>query len=209
MSLRKDARGGRLSEKPLRLRAGLACGFALLISGCGLGVQRAAYEKDREETRKEVGAIRSQLLAHTQILANHGRSLNEFKLRLRDAASSAEEKFKELKAKPAREQGAPQPAPKKASAGKPAGGSEARVNTRYVRRAYRGLPLNFAGGYRAPRGASYPYRLAPGTRVAVLSADSRGFTRVQVKSGRWAGETMWVRTRWLIRRAPSLSRGGS
>ncbi len=202
MSLRKDARGGRL-------RAGLACGLALLISGCGLGVRRAAYEKDREETRKEVGAIRSQLLAHTQILANHGRSLNEFKLRLRDAASSAEEKFKGLKAKSAREQGAPQPAPKKASAGKPAGGSEARVNTRYVRRAYRGLPLNFAGGYRAPRGASYPYRLAPGTRVAVLSADSRGFTRVQVKSGRWAGETMWVRTRWLIRRAPSLSRGGS
>lgn len=209
MSLRKDARGRRLNEKPLRLRAGLACGFALLISGCGLGVRRAAYEKDREETRKEVSAIRSQLLAHTQILANHGRSLNEFKLQLRDAASGNENKSGELRAKSTRERSAPQPAPKKASAGKPADRSEARVNTRYVRRAYRGLPLNFAGGYSEPRGASYPYRLAPGTRVAVLSADSRGFTRVRVTSGRWAGETMWVRTRWLTKRAPSRARGGS
>lgn len=210
MIRRKGARIRRLSEGRRLLRAAaFVCGVATQLSGCGLVVTRAGYEKNREETRKEVGAIRSQLLAHAQILANHGRALNEFKLQLRDAASATEKTLGELKAKSMEARSSPEPAPKKALSKKPAARSEARVETRYIRRAYRGLPLNFAGGYREPRGAGYPYKLAPGTRVAVLSANRRGFTRVQVKSGRWTGEKMWVRTRWLVERAPGRALGGS
>ena len=76
----------------------------------------------------------------------------------------------------------------------------------FVRATYRGLPLNYAGGYRKPRGKRYPYRLPPGTLVEVLSADRRGFTRIRVKSGRWKGRRMWVRTRWLVEKMKSRRR---
>ncbi len=209
MSRTNALRARLLPEKRPAFRACLACGLAMLVSGCGLVVHQALYEKDREQTQKEVNAIRSQLLAHTQILANHGKSVNEFKLQLRDAVMDVKKKVAALQAAPGRVAAPPKRTQKKEPASGPASRGGASGETRYVRRTYQGIPLNYAGGYREPRGARYPYRLAPGTRMAVLSRDRRGFTRVQVQSGRWKGKKMWVRTRWLTERAPGSGRGES
>lgn len=208
MSGRDAPQAGRFGEKRPGRRTGLACALALLASGCGLVVPQAVYEKDREQTQKEVNAIRSQLLAHTQILANHGKSVNEFKLQLRDAVVDVKKTVAALQAGPG---GAapPKRTEKKEPAKETASKGGASGETRYVRRTYQGIPLNYAGGYREPRGARYPYRLAPGTRMAVLSGDTRGFTRVEVQSGRWKGKKMWVRTRWLTERAPAGKGGRS
>jgi hypothetical protein len=74
------------------------------------------------------------------------------------------------------------------------------IRVMFIRRSYRGLPLNYAGGYRAPKGKRAPYTLPPGTRVRTLSGDDRGFTRVEVQTGRWKGKKMWVRSIWLVGR---------
>lgn len=78
----------------------------------------------------------------------------------------------------------------------------------FVRASYRGLPLNYAEGYRKPRGKRFPYKLPPGTLVEVLSIDNRGFTRILVKSGRWKKRKMWVRTRWLVVKMKSRRKKG-
>ncbi len=180
------------------LLAALAWG----ASGCGWVVTQAAYEKDKEQTQGQLQVIRKQLLAHTQILANHGKSINEVRLQLRDALSAA--KKPEGEAKPMEG-----PAPAVAKAAPPPEAGFPRGKSMFIRSVYEGLPLNYAGGYHAPRGARYPYKLAPGTQVEVLSGDDRGFTHVEVKSGQWRGRKMWVRTRWLVERpeAPGRPRG--
>ncbi len=185
--------------------------FSVLIaalSGCSLVVMQADYQEEKEESKKKVESIRGQLLAHTQILANHGKSLNEFKLQLRDAVSNFEKAVNEVKAKPKATMVSPKAARVKESALKPVRQSERFAGERYIRRTYRGLSLSYAGGYDVPRGSRYPYRLEPGTRVTVISGDRRGFTRVEVKSGRWAGKKMWVRTRWLTTQNPKRATGG-
>ena len=196
-------------ERHLKLRMVFICGLMAVLSGCSFVVMQTDYQEDKEQSQKEVGAIRSQLLAHTQILANHGKSLNEFKLQLRDAVSNVEKAVKELKAKPAQAMVSPKSEHKKESTAKPANQSEMHVGTRYIRRTYRGLFLSYAGGYDKPRGSRYPFQLKPGTRVSVISGDRRGFTRVEVKSGRWEGKKMWVRTRWLTEQAPNHKGGKS
>lgn len=198
-----------LGERHLKLRMVFACGLMAVFSGCSFVVMQTDYQEDKEQSQKEVSAIRSQLLAHTQILANHGKSLNEFKLQLRDTVSNVEKTVKELKAKPAQAMVSPKPENKKESTAKAANKSEMRAGTRYIRRTYRGLFLSYAGGYDKPRGSRYPFQLKPGTRVSVISGDRRGFTRVEVKSGRWEGKRMWVRTRWLTEQAPNHKGGKS
>ncbi|MDE0330279.1 MAG: hypothetical protein OXL41_00265 [Nitrospinae bacterium] len=196
-----------LGMKRLALRMVCICGLMTLLPGCSFVVLQADYEEDKAQSKKEVESIRGQLLAHTQILANHGKSLNEFKLQLRNAVSNVEKTVKELKAKPKTKMVSPLPKRKNESSVKFGRHSETYAGTRYIRRIYRGMPLSFAGGYEDPRGSRYPYRLEPGTRVAVISGDRRGFTRVEVRSGRWIGKKMWVRTRWLIERAPKRAKG--
>lgn len=187
----------------------LICVFMMMLSGCNLVVMQADYNEDKERNQREVNAVRSQLLAHTQILANHGKSLNEFKLQIRHAVSTVEKTVKELNRKPTKMADYAKPNRKKESARKPAGQNETAMGARYIRRTYRGLLLSYAGGYNDPRSSRYPYKLKPGTLVAVISSDRRGFTRVQVKSGRWEGKKMWVRTRWLTERAPKRIRSKS
>ena len=178
------------------------------LSGCSLVVLQADYQEDKEQRKKEVESIRGQLLAHTQVLANHGNSLNEFKLQLRDAVSNFEKAVTEVKTKSTATMVSPKPARVKESAVKPVRQRETFTGERYIRRTYRGLSLSYAGGYDVPRGSRYPYRLEPGTRVAVISGDRRGFTRVEVKSGPWSGKKMWVRTRWLTKQNPKPAKGG-
>ncbi len=194
--------------KLLAFRMMFIGGLMAVLSGCSLVVLQADYQEDQAQGKKEVESIRGQLLAHTQILANHGKSLNEFKLQLRDTVSNVEKTVKELKAKPKASVVFPKPERKKESAVKPANQSETYVGTRYIRRTYRGFSLSYAGGYDEPRGSRYRYRLKPGTRVAVVSGDRRGFTQVEVRSGRWSGKKMWVRTRWLTKQAPKRAMGG-
>ena len=190
------------NEKCPRLRVVLICVLMTMLSGCNLVVMQADYNEDKEKNQKEVSAVRSQLLAHTQILANHGKSLNEFKLQIRHAVSTVEKTVKELSGRPTSRTDYAKPNRKKESARKPASQNEITMATRYIRRTYRGLLLSYAGGYNEPGSSRYPYKLKPGTLVAVISSDRRGFTRVQVKSGRWEGKKMWVRTRWLTEQAP-------
>lgn len=198
-----------LGERHLKLHMVFICGLMAVLSGCSFVVMQTDYQEDKEQSQKEVSAIRSQLLAHTQILANHGKSLNEFKLQLRDTVSNVEKAVKELKAKPAQAMVSPKSEHNKESTAKPANQSEMHAGTRYIRRTYRGLFLSYAGGYDKPRGSRYPFQLKPGTRVSVISGDRRGFTRVEVKSGRWEGKKMWVRTRWLTEQAPNHKDGKS
>ena len=179
-------------------RMAFVCGL-LVLPGCSLVVMQADYEKDKRQNQRAVDSIRSQLLAHTQILANHGNSLNEFKLQLRDAVSNVQKTMKELKANSRQTAESPKQVRKQESAWKPADRSETHAATRYIRRTYQGLSLSYAGGYDEPRGSRYPYRLEPGTRVAVVSGERRGFTKVEVRTGRWLGKKMWVRTRWLVK----------
>ena len=197
------------SGRRLALRIVCICSLIVVLSGCSLVVMKADYQEDKSESQKQVESIRSQLLAHTQILANHGKSLNEFKLQLRDAVSNVEKTVGELKAKPKTTMVSPKLEQKKESAVKPAHQSEMNAGERYIRRTYQGLSLSYAGGYDEPRGSRYPYKLEPGTRVAVISGDRRGFTMVEVKSGRWEGKKMWVRTRWLTAQEPSRKDGES
>lgn len=198
-----------LDERRLKLHMVFICGLMAALSGCSFVVMQTDYQEDKQQSQKEVGAIRSQLLAHTQILANHGKSLNEFKLQLRDTVSNIEKAVKELKAKPAQAMVSPKSEHNKESTAKSANQSEMHAGTRYIRRTYRGLFLSYAGGYDKPRGSRYPFQLKPGTRVFVISGDRRGFTRVEVKSGRWEGKKMWVRTRWLTEQAPNHKDGKS
>lgn len=176
----------------------LLAGLGAASPGCGWIVSQAEFDKEKEQTRGQLDGIRKELLAHTQILANHGKAINEVRLQIRDALSGG--KSEERMARPAAP-GAGKPAPAKPPA------QAARGKTMYVRSAYQGLPLNYAVGYRAPRGARYPYRLPPGTEVVVLSGDDRGFTHVEVKSGQFKGRRMWVRTQWLVGERPA--RAGS
>ena len=184
-------------------------GLMMMLSACSLVVTQADYDMDKEKTRKDFVAIRGQLLAHTQILANHGKSLNEFKLQLRDAVSNVEKTVKELKSKPTPVIVSPKLERKKESVGKLVKQNRKSKETRYIRRTYQGLLLSYAGGYDEPRGSRYPYKLKPGTRVAIISGDRRGFTRVEVESGRWEGKKMWVRTRWLAEEVPKRMGGKS
>ena len=187
-----------------RLKAGvwvlLMAVLGLAGAGCALVVPRAEFEEQKKQSQASIVAIRQQLLAHTQILATHTRSLNEVRLQMRDALSGA---------KPAG--GMAGPTPPAAPAGRPAPPKPAAAaslgKTMYIRSMYQGLPLNYAVGYRAPRGARYPYRLPPGTEVVALSGDSRGFTHVEVKSGQFKGRRMWVRTQWLVGERPARGRG--
>lgn len=184
----------------------------MLLSGCAYVVKKDDYEKNTKLTQTKVDFLRKQLIAHTQILQNHGRSINEVQLQLRDVASLARKSNDAIRsiAKPGKKMGASS-ARKKSKARKGAVKSGAKFTGGhrigkylFVRSSYRGLPLNYAGGYRTPRGKRYPYRLPPGTLVEVISKDNKGFTRVRVKSGRWKGRRMWVRTRWLITKMASL-----
>jgi hypothetical protein len=184
----------------------------MLLSGCAYVVKKTDYEKDTKETQAKVDFLRRQLIAHTQILQNQGRSINEVQLQLRDVTSLAKKSNDAIQtiAKPKKKMAAPT-GRKKSSSKKGAMKSGANImggnqigKSLFIRSSYRGLPLNYAGGYRAPRGKRFPYRLPPGTLVKVISRDNRGFTRIQVRSGRWKGRKMWVRTRWLVTKMASL-----
>ena len=198
-----------LLERRLTFRFVCIWGLMAMLPGCSLVVMQDDYKEDKEQNQKAVESIRGQLLAHTQILANHGKSLNEFKLQLRDTVSNVEKAVKELRAKPKTTMFSPKPVRKRESTSKSAIQKKRGAGTRYIRRTYRGLSLTYAGGYDEPRGSRYPYRLKPGTRVAIISGDRRGFTKVEVRSGRWVGKKMWVRTRWLVEKAPNRTGGKS
>ncbi len=177
---------------------------SILLSGCGYIVQTSRYEKDAKESNAKVEFVRKQLLAHTQILQNHGRSINEVQLQLRDIASRVKKQRDFGPAKsPVRSKKSSRARSKSAASGagggrRLLGGGHPIGRSLFVRASYRGLPLNYAGGYRKPRGKRLLYKLPPGTLVEVLSRDNRGFTRILVKSGRWKRRKMWVRTRWLV-----------
>ena len=183
--------------------------FFFGLTGCGYLVTTEVYKKENEKSQAQLEFVRKQLTAHTKILANHGRAINEVQVQLREAAAKARDAErigkgidKSIK-KAIKDSSRPESASvqrSKLRKGFPVGLSL------FIRRKYRGLPLNFAGGYYTPRGKRYPYKLPPGTLVQVLSGDSRGFTRIQVKTGRWKGRKMWVRTRWLIRKSKSMGR---
>lgn len=183
----------------MRAWALLLAGLGLASSGCALVVPRAEFDKDREQNRVQLDGIRKELLAHTQILANHGKTINEVRLQMRDALSGGKPEARMTR--PAEGPAQAKPAPAKAPA------ASARGKVMYVRSAYQGAPLNYAAAYRAPRGARYPYRLLPGTEVMALSGDDRGFTQVEVKTGQFKGRQMWVRTRWLVEERPAPRRG--
>ncbi|MDA0999467.1 MAG: hypothetical protein O2807_02965 [bacterium] len=197
----------------------LAVALVLLLPGCGLVVSQSAYEKDQKVIKEETQGMRQQLLVHTRTLAQHGKAINEVRFQIRDAISGVDKKvgevqadFRDLKEEMKKMGGRRAPA---ARAPRKAAGPGSRQMAKgyssgavmMIRRTYRGLPLNYAGGYQAPRGKRFPYRLPPGTRVRVLSSDRRGFTRVEVLSGRWRKKKMWVRTIWLM--AEQKSRKGS
>ncbi len=177
---------------------------SILLSGCGYIVQTSRYEKDAKESNAKIEFVRKQLLAHTQILQNHGRSINEVQLQLRDIASRVKKQKDFGPAKsPVRSKKSSRARSKSAASGagggrRLLGGGHPIGRSLFVRASYRGLPLNYAGGYRKPRGKRFLYMLPPGTLVEVLSRDNRGFTRILVKSGRWKRRKMWVRTRWLV-----------
>ena len=178
----------------------LLAAFAVAMSGCGLVVLADDYQKDVKKRDAEMQFIRKQMLAHTQILANHGKMINEARLQIRDALSLVKSSAAGMRQKAAKKPKKKRAAPPKAAAKKPpAMKLPPASRVMFIRRAYRGLPLNYAGGYRAPRGKRVPYTLPPGTRVRTLSGDNRGFTRVEVQTGRWKGRKMWVRTIWLVR----------
>lgn len=180
----------------------------LLISGCGYIIKKEIYVKDQKLVQTKVEFIRKQMLAHTQILQRHGRSINEVRLQLRDMASRNRSEQRRAARPEGGMKASARPAPSRAASrakGRMKGGHPVGKSL-FVRATYRGLPLNYAGGYRKPRGKRYPYRLPPGTLVEVLSADRRGFTRVRVKTGRWKGRRMWVRTRWLVEKMKSRRR---
>ena len=184
---------------------------SILLSGCGYFVQSSRYEKDTKASSAKVEFIRKQLLAHTQILQNHGRSINEVQLQLRDIASSVKKQREFAPARsPAKSKKFSRAMPKSAKMGARSGrrlmGGHPIGKSLFVRASYRGLPLNYAGGYRKPGGKRFPYKLPPGTLVEVLSTDNRGFTRILVKSGRWKKRKMWVRTRWLVVKMKSRKR---
>ena len=195
-----------------RIRAVAAvAALAVLLSGCALFVSKKAYVKDQKDSQAKLGFIEKQLLAHTQILQNHGSSINEVQLQLRDLGT----RTKKSDTRARRKAGPKKKSSRKSKSMKSASLMKGRLRgghpigrSLFVRSSYRGLPLNYAGGYRKPRGKRYPYKLPPGTLVEVLSADKRGFTRIRVKSGRWKGKKMWVRTRWLVRKSPVRSRKG-
>ena len=203
------------ARAPVAVRATAAAGFraaagalamAVLLSGCALFVSKQAYEKEQKSSKAKLGFIEKQLLAHTQILQNHGSSINEVQLQLRDLGT----RTKTSPTRVRRKSGAKKKVSRKSKSMKSASLLKGRLRgghpigrSLFVRSSYRGLPLNYAGGYRKPRGKRYPYKLPPGTLVEVLSADKRGFTRIRVKSGRWKGKKMWVRTRWLVRKSPA------
>ena len=187
------------------VRGGVCLAAAsILLSGCGYIVQTSRYEKDAKESNAKIEFVRKQLLAHTQILQNHGRSINEVQLQLRDIASRVKKQRDFGPAKsPVRSKKSSRARSKSAASGagggrRLLGGGHPIGRSLFVRASYRGLPLNYAGGYRKPRGKRLLYKLPPGTLVEVLSRDNRGFTRILVKSGRWKRRKMWVRTRWLV-----------
>lgn len=177
-----------------------------ILFGCGYWVSSSTYEKDKEKNEAQIKFVRKQLSAHTKILASQGRSINEIQGHLREASARARDAEKVSKRleksvdqairessrkQPPEVERTPKPSPS-STRGHPIG------SFYLVRSTYRGLSVNFAGGYRTPRGKRYPYKLPPGTLVQVLSEDKRGFTFIQVKTGQWKGKKMWVRTRWLI-----------
>lgn len=183
--------------------------FVFGLSGCGYLVTTEVYKKEKEKSQAQIEFVRKQLTAHTKILANHGRVINEVQVQLREAAAKARDAErigkgidKSIK-KAIKDSSRPETTSVQRS--KPGKGFPIGLSL-FVRRTYRGLPLNFAGGYRTPRGKRYPYKLPPGTLVQVLSGDRRGFTRIRVKTGRWKGRKMWVRTRWLIKKTKSRGR---
>ncbi|MBI2177584.1 MAG: hypothetical protein HYU38_04460 [Candidatus Tectomicrobia bacterium] len=192
---RGPSRRGKPGAKVLLL----AC-LGLIGSGCAWIVPRAEFEEKQKQDQASMTAIRTELLAHTQILANHGKAINEVRLQIRDALSGWKAAGPMAPAAPP---GAPamRPGPPRPAAGVSIG------KTVYVRSMYQGLPLNYAAGYRAPRGARYSYRLPPGTEVTALSGDDRGFTHVEVKAGPLKGRRMWVRTRWLVGERPARGPG--
>lgn len=183
--------GALVPPRRLAARMLLLAGLGLSGAGCGWIVTQSEFDKEREHTRGQFETVRNELLAHTQILANHGKAINEVRLQMRDvltgqpAGTTARDIPQEVRPGPA----APPEAKPPAQA--PAG------RTLYVRSTYQGLPLNYAAGYRAPRGPRLPFRLAPGTPVRTVSGDQQGFTQVEVLSGPHKGKKMWVRTRWL------------
>ncbi len=184
------------------------------LAGCGYLVTSKVYEDEKEKTQSQIEFIRVQLTSHTKILASQGRSINEVQTQLRGFAAkvrSSEKIGREMdksikraiKDSSLRETASVKRSKtpgKSSKKGFPVGLSL------FIRSSYRGLPLNFAGGYYTPRGKRYPYKLPPGTLVRVLSEDRKGFTRVQVKTGRWKGKKMWVRTRWLVKKTNSKNR---
>ena len=198
---------GYRTPGPVRIRALAAvAALAVLLSGCGIFVSKKAYIKGQEDSKAKLEIIEKQLLAHTQILQNHGSSINEVQLQLRDQGT----RTKKSDTRARRKAGPEKKRSRKSKSMKSASLMKGRLKgghpigrSLFVRSTYRGLPLNYAGGYRKPRGKRYPYKLPPGTLVEVLSADKRGFTRIRVKSGRWKGRKMWVRTRWLVRKSPT------
>jgi hypothetical protein len=179
----------------------LLAALAVAMSACGLVVRADDYQKDLAKRNAEMQFVRKQMLAHTQILANHGKMINEARLQIRDALSlvkgSAAGMRKKAAKRPEKKQAPP---PKMAAKKPPAAKPSPASRVMFIRRSYRGLPLNYAGGYRAPKGKRVPYTLPPGTRVRTLSGDDRGFTRVEVQTGRWKGRKMWVRSIWLVGR---------
>ncbi len=173
------------------------------LAGCGYLVTTEVYEKDKEKTQAQLEFVRVQLKSQTKILAEHGRSLNQVQLQLRETAAKIRDAERIGKDIEKSIQKAITDSSRRETASvqrsKPGKGFPVGL-VLFVRKSYRGLPLNFAGGYSTPRGKRYPYKLSPGTLVRVLSEDRRGFTRIQVRTGRWKGKKMWVRTRWLIKK---------
>ncbi|MEE9276147.1 MAG: hypothetical protein V3V62_12645 [bacterium] len=205
------AKGKRPGRGERRIGRGLLlAALSIAMSGCALIVTKKDYEKGQKRSQQQLQVIRRQLLAHTRTLAKHGKSLDEARLQIRDTLSFVRKmKAQAARAKLAKARMPKSKAPraKAASSAKAKGGKGYPVGTTLtIRRSYRSLPLNYAGGYRAPRGSRYPYTLPPGTRVRSITRDRRGFTRVVVRTGRWKGKKMWVRTIWLIERRTSRKR---
>jgi hypothetical protein len=182
--------------------------FASNISGCGYVVSSEVYEKDKEKNQAQLEFIRRQMVAHTKILADHGRSINEIQVQVRESAAKAMDSQRIGKGiEKSVTRSIKEPSHPKSTKLENSPGTKIKSRTGFlpgvslfIRNTYRGLPLNFAGGYRAPRGKRYPYKLFPGTLVEVISEDRRGFTEIHVKTGRWKGKKMWVRTRWLVQK---------
>ena len=95
----------------------LLAAFAVAMSGCGLVVLADDYQKDVKKRDAEMQFIRKQMLAHTQILANHGKMINEARLQIRDALSLVKSSAAGMRQKAAKK-------PKKKRAAPPEGGRE-------------------------------------------------------------------------------------